>query len=385
MKVNFFDLTEQYKTIKSDVEKSILEILDTQRFVLGKYVSKIETDLASLCGSKYAVAVSSGTDAILSALMALDIKPEDEIILPDFTFFATAGTIARLNAVPVFVDIDKNTYNISAKEVRKHITKKTKAIIPVHLYGYCANIEELNEISREFNIPIIEDACQAIGSEYKDGRRAGNLGLMGCFSFYPTKNLGGGGDSGAVTTNDEKIYNKLKQMRNHGMEPRYYHSFIGGNFRMDEFQAAILCNKMPHLENWNNKRRENAQLYKKYFQEYNLTEDNSIEFTKNNKVIIPLADQQEYNNLHIYHQYCIRVQKRDELKQFLADNEIGSDIYYPVPLHKQTCFNYLKRCDDDFSVTNAVCNEILALPIYPELKEEHIKFVVETIAKFIKK
>ncbi|MBR3091213.1 MAG: aminotransferase class I/II-fold pyridoxal phosphate-dependent enzyme, partial [Bacteroidetes bacterium] len=210
MKVNFFDLTEQYKTIKSDVEKSILEILDTQRFVLGKYVSKIETDLASLCGSKYAVAVSSGTDAILSALMALDIKPEDEIILPDFTFFATAGTIARLNAVPVFVDIDKNTYNISAKEVRKHITKKTKAIIPVHIYGYCANIEELNEISREFNIPIIEDACQAIGSEYKDGRRAGNLGLMGCFSFYPTKNLGGGGDSGAVTTNDEKIYNKLK-------------------------------------------------------------------------------------------------------------------------------------------------------------------------------
>lgn len=385
MKVNFFDLTEQYKTIKSDVEKSILEILDTQRFVLGKYVSKIETDLASLCGSKYAVAVSSGTDAILSALMALDIKPGDEIILPDFTFFATAGTIARLNAVPVFVDIDKNTFNISAKEVRKHITKKTKAIIPVHLYGYCANIEELNEISREFNIPIIEDACQAIGSKYKDGRRAGNLGLMGCFSFYPTKNLGGGGDSGAVTTNDEKIYNKLKQMRNHGMEPRYYHSFIGGNFRMDEFQAAILCNKMPHLENWNNKRRENAKLYKKYFQEYNLTEDNSIEFTKNNKVIIPLADQQEYHNLHIYHQYCIRVQKRDELKKFLADNEIGSDIYYPVPLHKQTCFNYLKRCDDDFSVTNAVCNEILALPIYPELKEEHIKFVVETIAKFIKK
>ena len=385
MKVNFFDLIEQYNTIKDTVENSISDILNTQRFVLGKYVNQLETELAKICNTKYAVAVSSGTDAILSSLMALDIKQGDEIILPDFTFFATAGTIARLNAIPVFVDIDINTYNISPIEVRKKITSKTKAIIPVHLYGYCANMEELSKISEEFNIPIIEDACQAIGSQYKDGRKAGNLGLMGCFSFYPTKNLGGGGDSGAITTNDDKLYKKLKEMRNHGMEPRYYHNFIGGNFRMDELQAAILCAKIPFLEKWNNKRRENARLYNKYFKKYKLIEENCNEFNNKNKIIIPIAKNQEEHNLHIYHQYCIRVKNRNELKKFLENNEIGTDIYYPVPLHKQECFKYLNYNDNEFNITNKVCDEILALPVYPELKEENIKYVVEKIAEFFYK
>lgn len=382
MKVPFFDLKIQYESIKDEIEASISEIFNSQHFILGKYVSEFEKKLADFCSCKYAVAVSSGTDAILAALMAIDIKPDDEVILPDFTFFATAGTVARLGAIPVFVDILPTTYNIDPAEVRKKITNKTKAIMPVHLFGRCANMRELKAISEEFNIPIIEDACQAIGASCPTGKKAGSMGLMGCFSFYPTKNLGGAGDSGAITTNDEKLYEKLKQMRNHGMEPRYCHKFVGGNFRMDELQAAVLVNKLPNLDSWNGIRRLNAMLYRKHFINNELVEIDTNEFTEKNKVIIPYFFEEDREDTHIFHQYCIRVKKRDELKQFLADNGIGTDIYYPIPLHRQECFSYLNSNDADFPITNQVCEEIIALPIYPEVEEASIQYITQKIKEF---
>jgi len=385
MKVNFFDLTEQYEQIKEGFIPTIKKIFITQRFILGENVHSFEKAFAEYCGTKYCVAVSSGTDALLASLMALEIGAGDEVILPDFTFFATAGVVARLGAKPVFVDVDKESFLISEDEIAKAITPKTKAIIPVHIFGQCADIEKIKSIAGD--IPIIEDAAQSVGAEYKDGARAGNLGLMGCFSFYPTKNLGGAGDSGAITTNDETLYNKLLQMRNHGMEPKYYHSFIGGNFRMDELQAAVLNTKLNYIEKWNNLRRINHNLYRKYFIEQELV----IEYKRNtlsteNYVVLPHRKYAECGiiNFHTFHQYCVLVNKRDELKKFLADNDIGTDIYYPVPLHKQECFAHFDYNDADFPNTNYICNHILALPIYPELLESQIMYVVGKIKEFYK-
>jgi dTDP-4-amino-4,6-dideoxygalactose transaminase len=388
MKVNFFDLSVQYEQIQSEISESLAQIFETQQFILGKNVANFEEAFAKYCGTKYAVAVSSGTDALLAALMALNIDAGDEVILPDFTFFATAGVVSRLKAKPIFVDIDPKTFNINPELVEKAITKNTKAIIPVHIFGQCADMESLQNISQKHNIPLIEDACQAVGAEYKDGKKAGSFGIMGCFSFYPTKNLGGAGDSGAITTNDENIYKKLKQMRNHGMEPKYHHSFIGGNFRMDEIQAAILLKKLNCLDNWNNLRRINAGLYSKFFYDKNLVDLNCINQEKRqNAVILP---HQTHSNLgiiqyHTFHQYSILVKNRDNLKQFLAENSIGTDIYYPIPLHRQECFKELNCKESDFPVTNKVCEEVISLPIYPEISENAIKYVVEKIAEYYKK
>jgi dTDP-4-amino-4,6-dideoxygalactose transaminase len=383
MKVNFFDLTEQYEQVKEDIIPAIHKIFDTQKFILGENVCDFENIFAKYCGTKYCVAVSSGTDAILAALMALEIGVGDEVILPDFTFFATAGTVARTGAKPVFVDVEKDSFLISTDAIAKAITPKTKAIIPVHIFGQCADTDAIKAVAK--NIPIIEDSAQGVGAEYKNGSKAGNLGLIGCFSFYPTKNLGGAGDSGAITTNDEALYNKLVQMRNHGMAPKYYHSFVGGNFRMDEIQAAVLLAKLPHIEQWNNLRRINHSLYRKYFIEKELVceEQRNILCNENN-VILPHSVYANSGviNFHTFHQYCVLVNKRDELKKFLADNEIGSDIYYPVPLHRQQCFSQYNYNDTEFPNTNYICNNILALPIYPELTEQQIIYVVDVIQKF---
>ncbi len=386
MKVALLDLKAQYQTLKPELESALLRVAESQMLILGPEVQKIESTLAEYCGAKHAIGCSSGTDALLMALMALDIKPGDEVILPTYSFFATAGVVARLNAVPVFVDSEPDSFNIDPALIEKHITSHTKAIIPVHLYGQSADMEAIMKIADAHGIPVIEDGAQAIGAQYKDGRKVGSIGLIGCFSFYPTKNLGGFGDGGLVVTSDEAMATKLLRMRNHGMDPKYYHKFVGGNFRLDAIQAAVLNVKFPHLEGWHEGRRHNASLYDKYFVEAGLSSgNNAADFGTDNKVLLPQAvfKNMDVRNYHIYNQYIIRVQQRDELRQFLSENEIGSEIYYPVPFHRQECFSYLGCKDEDFPVANRFAAESIALPIYPELPEAQIRFVVEKIAEFL--
>ncbi len=388
MNVPLLDLKKQYQSIKEEVEEAVLRVTRSQMLILGKEVEKLEQTIAQYCGAKYAIGVSSGTDALLMSLMTLDLKPDDEVILPTYSFFATAGVVARLNAKPVFVDSNPITFNIDVDKIKEKITSKTKAIIPVHLYGQCADMEEIMKISEEFNIPVIEDGAQAIGCQYKDGNKAGTFGLMGCFSFYPTKNLGGFGDGGMIVTNDEQVADTLREMRNHGMYPKYYHGFIGGNFRLDAIQAAVLNVKFPHLENWHEARRKNADLYTKLFVEKGLANEEGVtEFSKNNSVLLPKPVYKEtgHKNYHIYNQYVIHVQNRDELREYLSEKNIGTEVYYPVPFHKQECFNYLNPNDNDYPVANKLSKTTLALPIYPELSNEQINYVVETIYNFFRR
>jgi dTDP-4-amino-4,6-dideoxygalactose transaminase len=386
MKVPLLDLKLQYQTIKSEVEPAILAIAESQALILGKEVENLEITLAEYCGSGYAIGVSSGTDSLLMALMALDIKPGDEVILPTYSFFATAGVVARLNAIPVFVDSDPVTFNIDPKLIEKEITPRTKAIIPVHLYGQSADMDAILEIANRHNIPVIEDCAQAIGARYSNNKPVGSMGLMGCFSFYPTKNLGGFGDGGLVTTNDKELAIRLKQMRNHGMEPKYYHKFVGGNFRLDAIQAAVLNIKFKYLEEWHEGRRRNAELYNQFFIEKQLAQRTGVTaIDVNNKVLIPEAVylKSGAKNYHIYNQYIIQVQERDKLRQFLGDNGIGSEIYYPVPFHRQECFDTTNAPDSKFPVANYFSEHSIALPIFPELTEEQIRYVVDKIAEFL--
>jgi len=385
MNVPLLDLKLQYKQIQNEVEERMLQVTRSQMLILGIEVEELEKNIAEYCDVQYAIGCSSGTDALLMALMALDIKPGDEIIIPTYSFFATAGVVARLNAIPVFVDSEPITFNIDANGIESLINAKTKAIIPVHLYGQCANMDEITRISEKYNIPIIEDCAQAIGCQYKDGRKAGSFGLMGCFSFYPTKNLGCFGDGGVVVTNDEKFANKLRKMRNHGMHPKYYHQFVGGNFRLDAIQAAVLNVKFKYLEDWHHRRRENAKLYNKYFIEAGLAEKTGqTKFDGKNKVKLPKAlyENSVHHNYHIYNQYVIQAQNRDKLREFLTANNIGTEIYYPVPFHRQQCFQYLNPKDELYPIANELAATTLALPIFPELTEEQIKYVVEKIAEF---
>lgn len=387
MKVPLLDLKAQYSTIKKEMEKKLLEIAESQYLILGPEVEKIEETLAEYLGVKYALAVSSGTDSLLMAMMAIDIQPGDEVIMPTFSFFATAGTAARLGAVPVFVDSDPVSFNIDPSKIEEKITNKTKAIVPVHLYGQAADMDTINEIACKHEIFVIEDSAQAIGAQYKNGKYCGSMGYLSGFSFYPTKNLGGFGEGGLATTNDEKIYTKLKQMRNHGMEPKYHHKFIGGNFRMDALQAAALNVKFPHLDNWHSKRRANAHKLNELFIEKGLAEETGrTEFDTNNQILLPKEIYADFDliNPHIYHQYVIRSFRRDELKQYLWDNGIGSEIYYPIPFHRQECFEYLNYQDIEFPVANKLADEVLALPVYPEMSQEQIHLVADTIEEFIK-
>ncbi len=392
MKVPLLDLKPQYTSLKKELDEAILKVAESQYFILGPEVEKMEKEFCDYLGCKHAIGVSSGTDALLIALMSIDIKPGDEIIVPTYSFFATAGVVARMNAKPVFADIDPVTFNIDPNDIEKKITSKTKAIIPVHLYGQSADMQPIMEIAKKHNLKVIEDAAQAIGVQYKDGKSVGTIGDIGCFSFFPSKNLGCYGDGGLVTTNDDKLAYMLKIKRVHGGEQKYFHKVIGGNFRIDALQAAVLGVKLPHLDSWSEKRRKNAELYNKLFIEAGLAEKpGKTKFDSKNKVLLPGAvykpavhsPQSAIKNYHIYNQYIIRVEKRDGLKKFLTEKEIGNEIYYPVPFHQQECFSDLGYSKGDFPEAEKASETSLALPIYQDLSEEQQRYVVEQITEFI--
>lgn len=388
MKVPLLDLKIQYQAIKKEIDPVISSVVESQYFILGPEVTKFEENMAKYLRCKHVIGVSSGTDALLLALMAININPGDEVILPTYSFFATAGVVSRMNAVPVFTDIDPVTFNIDVKDIRKKITPKTKAIIPVHLYGQSADMNAIMEISKEFNIPVIEDAAQAIGTQYKDGRMVGTIAQIGCFSFFPSKNLGGFGDAGMVTTNDDNLAYQLRIKRVHGGEKMYYHKVIGGNFRIDALQAAVLSVKLPHLDNWTAGRQKNAQKYFELFKNSGLCEtEGNLTYNEKNKVLVPKAVYKNsgHKNYHIYNQFIIRVQKRDGLMDFLKTKDIGCAIYYPVPFHQQECFANLGCKNEDYPNSNKAALESLALPIYPELTNEQLTYVAESIAEFLNK
>jgi len=382
MRVPLLDLSGQYRALVAPIRKQIDEVLLSQRFILGPKVEQFERALCDYTGAKFAIGVSSGTDALLAVLMALEIGPGDAVITTPYSFFATAACIARVGATPLFVDIDPETFNISPQAIRSFIEKNcrrangvlmtrdrqaVRLIIPVHLFGLCCEMDAIMKIAREHELLVVEDA-QASGAT-----SAGAIGDIGCFSFYPSKNLGAAGDAGAIVCMAENLATRLRTCRQHGMEPRYHHQFIGGNFRLDELQAAILQVKLPHLAGWSAARRTAADFYREEFSRRNLADS----------VILPAEPYRERaGNHHIYHQFVIRAEGRDELKAHLASNEIGSEIYYPVPLHLQECFFYLEHKADDFPEAERAAAETLALPIYPELSHEAQRFVVDKIAEF---
>jgi len=375
MKVPFFDLNAQFSSIEEEIKSALDEVFKTQQFILGPKVEALEQTIAQYCQTRFAIGVASGSDALLLSLMALGIGSGDEVILPPFTFFSTAGVVSRLGAIPVFVDIDPATYNIDPSKIEMKITSKTKAIIPVHLFGQCADMDPLLKIAKENKFFVIEDAAQALGAEYKplpnaNGRRAGRMGDIGCFSFYPTKNLGAFGDAGMVVTNHPDLAEKIRILRVHGSQPKYFHKKIGINSRLDTIQAAILLVKFEYLEKWTTERQKKADRYHLLFQ--NLP--SSV-----NRFKLPTI---QYQNRHIFHQYVIRVQERDRLKQFLMENGIGTDIYYPLPLHLQECYSFLKYRRGDLPVSEKASEESLALPIYPELREDEQEYVVDQIKAF---
>ncbi|MBW2018413.1 MAG: DegT/DnrJ/EryC1/StrS family aminotransferase [Deltaproteobacteria bacterium] len=368
MKVPLLDLKAQYQIIKDEVIAATQALYETQRFILGPEVEKLEEQIARYCHTRYAVGVSSGTDALLISLMAAGIGPGDEVITSPYTFFATVGSIVRVGATPVFVDIQEDTYNMDPEAISDKITKQTKAIIPVHLYGQCCDMEPILELARSHHIMVIEDAAQAIGAEYRN-RRAGSMGDMGCFSFFPSKNLGAFGDGGMVTTSSDVLYESLKRLRVHGSSPKYYHKVVGGNFRLDALQAAILRVKLAYLEQWTSARQANARRYRALFSHEGL----------NDFIGLPI----EKNGRHIYNQFVIAVQsRRDDLKRFLSEAGIGTEIYYPVPLHLQPCFEYLNATKGSFPMAEAAAEKTLALPIYAELTDEQQAYVVRKIKAF---
>ena len=364
MQVPILDLKAQYAIIKNEVMGAISEVCESQSFALGPAVAEFEERITEYCGSKYAIGVSSGTDALLASLMALEIKAGDEVITTPFTFFSTAGSIIRVGAKPVFVDVDANSYNIDPSGIEEKITEKTRAIIPVHLFGQLAQMKAITEIAQRGNLAVIEDAAQAIGAR-QDGVKSGNFGDCGCFSFYPSKNLGGFGDGGLVTTNREDLAEKIRILRDHGQNPRYFYKVIGGNFRLDGIQGAVLTVKLRHLDKWNERRRENAALY-----------DGIL---ANSPVKPPKIDS---NNVSTYHQYTVTAPERNELQKFLAENQIGSAIFYPKPLHLQDCFKELGYKRGDLPVSEQLCDEVLSLPVYPELAAEQIEYVAKTVLRF---
>ncbi len=370
--VPLLDLKAQYVTIRQQIEPVLKDVVESQYFILGPKVKELEGKIAAYSQCGHAIGVSSGTDALLIALMAIDLKPGDEVITTPFSFFATAGVIARLNAKPVFVDIQEDTYNLDPSKIEAVITDKTKAIIPVHLFGQMAEMDPIMEIANKHKLFVIEDAAQAIGSEDEKGRRAGSVGHMGCFSFFPSKNLGGFGDAGMVVTNDEGLANKLIKLRVHGSEPKYYHQIVGGNFRIDALQAAILSIKLDYLDQWTESRQINAREYIEKFKENGLEKD------------LGLPDLKK-GYRHIYNQFVLRSSKRDDLIKHLRDQNIGCEIYYPVTLSDQECFAYLNYKNGDFPVSEKAAEEVLAIPIYPELTQAQKSYIVETITGFYDK
>lgn len=386
MNVPLLDLKKQYHSLKNELDEALIRVAESQYFILGAEVEKMEKAFCEYLNCKYAIGVSSGTDALLIALMALDIKPGDEIIVPTYSFFATAGVVSRMNAVPVFTDVDPVTFNIDPDDIEKKITGKTRAIIPVHLYGQSCEMDKVMDIARRYNLKVVEDGAQAIGVQYKDGKCVGTIGDIGCYSFFPSKNLGCFGDGGLVVTNDDELGEKLRIMRVHGGKPKYYHKIIGGNFRLDAIQAAVLNVKLPYLDGWSSKRRLNAEVYNQLFVQAGLAQKTGkTHFDNKNKVLLPEAvyKNPDMKNYHIYNQYIIRVEERDAVRKHLTDKNIGTEIYYPIPFHLQECFSSLNYKKGDFPVSEKAAADSIALPIYPELTEEQQKYVVDEISAFI--
>jgi len=377
-KVPFFDLAVQFKSIENEIKSALDEVFQNQQFIMGPKVQALEEAIAHYCQTQHAIGVASGSDALLLSLMACGVGTGDEVLLPPFTFFATAGSVSRLGATPVFVDIDGETYNMDPSKIEEKITAKTKAILPVHLFGQCADMDPLLEIAKEKKLSVIEDAAQALGAEYKpnagsEGRRAGQIGDLGCFSFYPTKNLGAFGDAGMVVTDHPLLAEKVRLLRVHGSQPKYFHKTIGINSRLDTIQAAILLVKLKYLEKWTAERQRKAERYQQQF-------ENLLSSVKGFK--LPTV---QFQNRHIFHQYVIRVPERDRLRKFLAEEGIGTDIYYPVPLHLQECYSFLKYRRGDLPISEKASEEVLALPIYPELTEDQQTVVVNRIKAFYSK
>jgi dTDP-4-amino-4,6-dideoxygalactose transaminase len=392
MRVRLLDLSEQYAGLSKEIRAATEEVLASQRFILGPKLAKFEKAAAEYCGAPHAVGVSSGTDALLAVLMALEIGLGDAVITTAYSFFANAGCIARVGATPVFIDINPETYNMSVPALRQYLEKAchltegklvnenrqlVRALVPVHLFGLCCDMNEMLAISREYDLILIEDAAQAIGAEFPlegGASKAGTIGGAGCFSFYPSKNLGAAGDAGLVVCHNAEFAERLRACRNHGMEARYEHQFIGGNFRLDELQAAILDVKLPHLDSWSAARREAAKFYSNEFQRAGLEK----------KIKLPVEPyaESELKNHHIFHQYVIRSPRRDELREHLSKREVETAIYYPLALHEQPCFEYLGYKPDDFPEAERAARETLALPIYPEIPRDAQQYVVNCIAEF---
>jgi dTDP-4-amino-4,6-dideoxygalactose transaminase len=367
MRVPLLDLQAQYATIREEVRAAMDRVCDSQHFILGPEVSAFEEEVAALCDVRFAVGVSSGTDALLLALMAVGVGPGDDVVTSPYSFFATAGTIARLGARAVFVDIERATFNLDPSMLASRLTLRTKAIVPVHLFGRCCDMDAVDALATARGLSVIEDAAQAIGALDDRGRVAGTIGTTGCLSFFPSKNLGGFGDAGMVLTNDAEVAERMRILRVHGSAPKYHHRFVGGNFRLDALQAAVLRVKLKYLDGWTKARRENADRYRTLFGEHGL----------DGVVVLP-----EDRPGHIYNQFVIRCRRRDELQQFLLERGIGSEVYYPIPLHLQPCFGELGYRDGDLPEAEAAARESLALPIYPELTAAAQQYVVEQVRKF---
>jgi dTDP-4-amino-4,6-dideoxygalactose transaminase len=368
MNVPLLDLKAQYAAIKADVDAAIAEVFESQHFILGPKVEQCEKAIASYSACSHAIGVSSGSDALLACLMAENIGPGDEVITTPYTFFATVGAISRLGAIAVFVDIDPASYNIDASQIASKVTDKTRAIIPVHLYGQMADMDAVMHVANDRDLVVIEDAAQAIGAEYK-GRRAGSIGHYGCLSFFPSKNLGAAGDAGMVVTNDAQRADKLRCLRAHGAKPKYHHRIVGGNFRLDAIQAAVISAKLPHLDDWTAARQRNAKRYDRLFAETGLP------------IVLPTV----VTNRHIFNQYVVRVPARDELQAFLQKKGVATEVYYPVPMHLQDCFAYLGYKAGAFPESERAAKESLALPVYPELTESQAQYVVDCVCEFLSK
>jgi dTDP-4-amino-4,6-dideoxygalactose transaminase len=366
--VPLLDLKAQYAALREEIRPAVDRVLESQQCINGPEVAQLEKDVARYCHTKHCVGVSSGTDAILLSLMALDVGAGDEVVTTPYTFFATAGCIARVGARPVFVDIDPATFNIDPNQIEAAITPRTKAIMPVHLFGQCADLDPIMDIARRHNLPVIEDAAQAIGSEYK-GKRAGSIGAVGCFSFFPSKNLGAVGDAGAVTTSDDALARRLVKLRGHGAEVKYYHDEVGGNFRLDTIHAAVLSVKLRYLDQWTAARQANAAFYTK-----------AIEADPVLRSVI--APPPVVGSRHIFNQYVVRTRDREGLKDFLKVRQVGTEVYYPVPMHLQKCFADLGHRKGDFPHSEEAAQTSLALPIYPELSEAQKEHVVDALAAF---
>lgn len=388
MKVPLLDLAPQVNALRDELLNAVTEVMDSQKFIMGQQVGELEEELAAYCQSKHAIGVSSGSDALLLALMALEIGPGDGVITSPYTFFATGGAIARLGAIPVFCDIESVTYNLCPAQVARYLDEECekrgdalfdrerevqiKAIIPVHLYGQTADMDGLMSLAAEHKLAVIEDAAQAIGAETATGQRAGSVGDIGCYSFFPSKNLGAFGDGGMCVTSDEALNERMRVLRVHGGKPKYYHQFIGGNFRLDTIHAAVLRVKHPHLDSWTEARQANAARYN----------ENLQDVADRGCIRLPVAVQ---GGRHIYNQYIIRTAHRDALREHLTNAGIGTEIYYPIPLHLQDCFSYLDQAKGSFPEAESAALETLAVPIYPELTTQQIDYVSDAIHQFLSK